>query len=95
MLNNYACTLPPLANVNCSAFHNTFCQPCKSTTGKMAPKMAPIWQWGPDMAPTVNTRLSRAYMYHSGIWVHIHIIATLNSNICIFLLLYLSFCHHS
>ena len=37
-LNSYACSLPPLANVNWSTFPECFCQPCKSTTGEMAPK---------------------------------------------------------
>ena len=35
-LNNYACTLPPLANINWSAFSECFLP--KSTTGKMTPK---------------------------------------------------------
>ena len=34
-LNNYACSLPPLANVNWSASPVYF-RPCKSTTGEMA-----------------------------------------------------------
>ena len=37
-LNNYAGSLPPLANVDWSAFPECFCRPCKSTTGEMAPK---------------------------------------------------------
>ena len=40
-LNNYPCSLPPLANVNCDItgllFQSAFCQPCKSTTGAMVP----------------------------------------------------------
>ena len=36
-LNNYACLLPPLANVNWSAFPECFFWPCKSMTGEMAP----------------------------------------------------------
>ena len=38
---------------------NAFCRPCKSTTGEMAPRRAPGWLWGPDMAPTLSARLSR------------------------------------
>ena len=56
-LNNYACSLPPLANVDSSAFPE--CRPCKSTTGEMAPKEGSRLAWGPDMAPTVSARLSR------------------------------------
>ena len=35
-LNDYACSLPPLAKVIWSAFPEGFCRPCKSTTGEMA-----------------------------------------------------------
>ena len=37
--NNYACSLPPLANVNWSASPERFLsfRPCKYTTGEMAP----------------------------------------------------------
>ena len=36
--NNYACSPPPLANVDWSASLNGFCRPYKSTTGEMVPK---------------------------------------------------------
>ena len=37
-LNNYACSLPPLANVTGLFSLNAFCRPCKSTNGEMVPK---------------------------------------------------------
>ena len=43
-------------------FQSTFCQPCKSMTGEMAPMEGynlAVGDWGPDMAPTVSARLSR------------------------------------
>ena len=40
-LNNYACLLPPLANVDWFALPEYFFRPCKSTTGEMAPKEGP------------------------------------------------------
>ena len=58
-LNSYACSLPPLANVDWSTFPECFCQPCKSTTGEIVQKEGSNWLWGPDMAPTVSARLSR------------------------------------
>ena len=58
-LNNYTCALPPLANVDWSAFPDAFCRPCKSTTGEIAPKEDSRLAVGPDMAPTVSARLSR------------------------------------
>ena len=36
---NYACSMPPLANVGWSAFPEC-CQTCKSMTGEMVPKEA-------------------------------------------------------
>ena len=36
-LNNYGCSLFPLANVNWSGFLSTFCWQSKSTTGEVAP----------------------------------------------------------
>ena len=38
-LNNYACSLPPLVNVNWSAFQSAFYQPRKFTTGEMMPML--------------------------------------------------------
>ena len=84
-LNNYACSLPPLANVDWSAFPECFCRPCKSTTGEMVPKEGSklAVMWGPAMAPTVSARLSRPC---SGILalcgcMYTSYIATLNYNI--------------
>ena len=55
---------------------------------KWRQRKAPGWLWGPDMAPTVSACLSGP---SSGIlallWVHVHVIATLNSTICVFFLL--------
>ena len=47
----------------------------------MAPKEASNLAVGPDMASTVSARL------HGPLWVHVHVIATLNFTICAFLLL--------
>ena len=37
-LNNYTCSLPPLAKVDWSAFPECFFRPCISMTGEMVPK---------------------------------------------------------
>ena len=55
-----------------------------------------MWQWRPDMAPTVSAHLSRpcfGILVLCG-YIYIHIIATLDSTICVILLICLSFCHH-
>ena len=57
-LNNYAYSLPPLANVNWSASPECLSQPRKSTTGEMVPMEGSNLQWGLDMDPTVSTHLS-------------------------------------
>ena len=36
-LNKYACSLPPLGNVDWSAFPECFCRSCKFMTGEMVP----------------------------------------------------------
>ena len=93
-LNNYASSLPPLANVNWSAFLERFCWPCKSMTGAMAPMEGSTLAVGPDMAPTVSAHLSRPCC---GI---LALVGTCTrhsySNLyyCIILLLHLSFCHY-
>ena len=58
---NYASSLPPLAIVNWSAFPECFLLILLILDCEMAPMdwRAPIWQWGPDMAPTVSSCLSR------------------------------------
>ena len=95
-LNNYACLLPPLANVNWSAFPEYFYRPCKSMTGEMVPMEGSNLAVGSDMAPTISACLSRpcggtlalcGYMWKS-------YIATVNSTICVILLLWLGFYHH-
>ena len=90
-LNNYACSLPLLANVDWSAFPECFFRPCKSSTGEMALMEGSIIAvaWGPDITPTaaVSTRLCRPC---SGM-MHVDIIATLNSTIVSSCFLVLSF----
>ena len=55
-------------------FQRAFCQPCKSTTGEMAPREGSSLAVESDMAPTVSACLSRpcngilalcGYMYMS------------------------------
>ena len=63
---------------------------------KWCQRRAPSWLWGSDMAPTISARLSRPC---SGILalcgcMYTSYVATLNSTICFFFLLWLSFCHH-
>ena len=58
-LNNYACSLPPLVNVDWLLSMNAFCRPCKSMTGEMVQKEGSKLAVGPDMAPTVSACLSR------------------------------------
>ena len=67
-LYNYACSLPLLANVNWSAFPECLLpNHVNSHLVKWHQWRAPIWQWGPDVAPTVNASLSRPY---GGILAH-------------------------
>ena len=59
-LNNYACALPSLANVDWSAFPECFfADHVNPRLVKWRQRRAPGWLWGPDMAPTVSARLSR------------------------------------
>ena len=95
-LNNYACSLPPLVNVKQSAFPEWFCQPCKSMTGEMAPKK------GSNLAVRnlygshcQCTSVQALYWNIGPLWVHVQVIATLNSTVCAIWLLCLSFFHHS
>ena len=60
-------------------------------TGEMAPIGASIWQWLTDIAPTVSKHLSRPLVEVSPLWVHVNVIATLNSTIYVILLLCLAF----
>ena len=57
----YACSLPPLANVNWSGSPDCFSEHVNIRLVKWHPWRAPIWQRGPDIAPTVSTCLSRPY----------------------------------
>ena len=66
-LNNYACSLPPLVNANWSASQECFFRSVNPWLVKWHPRRAPIWQWEPDIYPTVSTRLSRLC---SGILTH-------------------------
>ena len=58
-LNNYTCSLPSLANVNWSTFHNPFADHVNTQLVKWNQWMVLIWQWGPGMASTVGPHLSR------------------------------------
>ena len=42
-LNNYACSLPPLANVDWSAFYSAFANHVNPQLVKWHQRMAPIW----------------------------------------------------
>ena len=59
-LNNYTRSLPPLANVNWSAFPQCFFSDhVNSRLVEWRQWRAPVWQWGSDIAPTLCTHLSR------------------------------------
>ena len=92
-LNNYACALPPLANLDWSAFpeYYIFADNVNPWLMKCCQRRALILQWGPDTAPTVSTHLLGNI---DPLWVHVDIIATLNSPICVILLFCFSLCHH-
>ena len=53
-LNNYACSLPTLAN---GCFWVCFADHVNPQLVKWRQRRAPIWLWGPDMAPTVHVCL--------------------------------------
>ena len=76
-------------------FQSTFYRPLKSTTGEMMPmhRMAPIWQWGPDMSP-LSLHVCLGLVNIGPLWVYVDIIATLTCTICVILLLCFSLCHH-
>ena len=42
-------------------FQSAFCRSCKFTASEIVPMEGLIWQWGPDIAPTVSMYLSRPY----------------------------------
>ena len=67
MLNKYACSLLPLANINWFVYQGAFYQLCKFMTGEMAAMDGSNQQWEHDIAPTVSTFLSRLC---SGILAH-------------------------
>ena len=83
--NNYACSLPPLAN---GCFWVRFADHVNPQLMKWHQWKAPIWLWEPDMAPTVYVRLVLVMEYCPFVGT-----CTLNSTICVILLLCLSFCH--
>ena len=87
-LNNYACSLPPLADVHWSAF-----RPCESMTGEMVPKesskLAAVTWYGSHCL----SRPCSGILVLCG-YIHVHIIATLDFIICVIFLLCLSFFHH-
>ena len=79
-------------------FQSAFCRPCKSKTGEITPMEDSNLAVGNDMTHTVSAHLTRPC---SGIlalcgplWPFVDVIATLNSTICVILLLCFSLCHH-
>ena len=89
-LNNYACSPPPLANVNWSASPECFSSHVNPWLVKWHQWRAPIWQWAHDITPTVSTCLS----WNIGpLWVHVDVIATINFTIVSSSFLF-SLCHH-
>ena len=103
-LNNYARSLPSLPIVNWSASPECFFRPCKSMTGEMVPMESSIWQWGGDITPFGSGELilfplsahicPGLVVEYWPLWVHMDIIATLNStnvSSCFFVL---AFYHH-
>ena len=93
-LNNYACSLPPLANINWSAYQDCFFNHVNPLLVTWCQWSAPIWQWGPDIACTVSMHLSRPC---SGILAFMGECASRSHSKlchCVILLLCLSLCHH-
>ena len=75
---------------------NAFCRPWKSTTGEMAPKEGSNLAVGTWYGSHCWCTSVKALQWNiDPLWVHVHVIATLNSTICVFFLLWLSFCQHS
>ena len=92
---NYACSLPPLANVNWSASPECFFWPCKSMTGEMAPLegsnlVVKTWYGSHCQQKSVYA----LWWNIDPLWVHMDVIVTLNSTICAILLLCCSLCYH-
>ena len=88
-LNNYACSLPPLTNINWSAFPEWFFWPCKSTTGEMEPTE------GSNLAVGTSAHICLGlvveYWPFVGVCGH-HSHSKLYH--CVILLLCFSLCHH-
>ena len=106
-LNNYTCSLPPLAIMSTGLLlQSAFFRPCKfMMTGEMAPMEGPkcdlAVEWGPDIIPTVSTRLSRpcsGILALSGCMYNNYTVCTRHSNSkvyhCVILLLHFSLCQH-
>ena len=96
-LNNYACTLPPLANVNCSAFPSAFADHVNSQLVKWCQWRALIWQQGPYTGPIISTHLSLNLVeeYRSIVGTCRHFShSKLNSAIYVILPLCFSLCYH-
>ena len=81
ILNNYAWSIGLL-------FQSAFCQPSKFTTGGMVPMKGTNMAMGTWFSSTVTTQPC------NGIFVHVDVIATLNSTICVVSLICYSCCHH-
>ena len=88
--------LPPLANVNWPVcfFRVLFSDHVNPQLVKRCQWRAPVCQWGPDIAPTVSTRLCRPC---SGYWPFVdasrhHSYSKLYQ--CVILPLCYSLCHH-
>ena len=75
-------------------FQSAFCRPCKCTTSEITPMDDSNLAVGNDMTHTVSTRLSRPCCGILALCGHVDVIATLNSTICVILLLCFSLCHH-
>ena len=88
-LNSFYC--PSYAWSTVLLFQYAFCQPSKITTGGMAPMKALIWQCRPDTLP-LSVHIFQDLVIET--FVHVNVIATPNSAICIVWLLCYSCCHH-
>ena len=75
-------------------FQSAFVDHVNSWLMKWCQQQAPIWHRGLDMVPlSVHVCLGLVVEYWP-LRVHVHVRATLNSTICVILLLCLSCCHH-
>ena len=90
-LNNYACSLPPLADVNCLLFQSAFSNhvnPWLVKGGLQYSSGDLIW-----LPLSVHICLSLVLEYWP-FWVHVQVMATLHSTICVIFLLCWNIFHH-